>query len=265
MKTGAQPNRRAPQSVRDAPAYPPRAAAFKRRSSRIASRPKRIRRSTEKKKVANSAAMIITITVVSPVSRRVGQTTLAVSARTCWMNCRGLVRAIDRTLAGRTAAPRPGAGALQGRTLLDGPARSGPWSAGPAPPQPPRIRTRMTDEIHPDGLPTPRRYLRHAGDRHRHRHGGPRRHRGQRGAAEHRPRARRLALGRGLGDQRLPARHRRAAPAARLARRAHRLPPVYQVGIALFTLGSLACALSHSLPTADRRARRCRASAAPRS
>ena len=67
----------------------------------------------EKKKVAKSVAMIMTMTVVSMVSRRVGQTTLAVSARTCWMNCRGFVRAMGRSLAGRTAAPRPPAGALQ--------------------------------------------------------------------------------------------------------------------------------------------------------
>ena len=66
---------------------------------------------------------------------------------------------------------------------------------------------------------------RHAGDRDRHRDGGARRHRGQRRAAEHRRRARRLAIGLGLGDQRLSAHDRRAAAAARVARRAARLSP----------------------------------------
>ena len=68
----------------------------------------------------------------------------------------------------------------------------------------------MTDEIHPDGLPDAAALPRHARDRHRHHHGGARRHGGERRAAEHRPRARRHALGGGLDRQRLPARDRRA-------------------------------------------------------
>jgi hypothetical protein len=53
---------------------------------RIISSAKRISMSTRKKKVAKIVAIISTMTVVSPVSRRVGQTILAASARTCWMN-----------------------------------------------------------------------------------------------------------------------------------------------------------------------------------
>lgn len=47
--------------------------------------------STRLKKVAVSAAMMKTMIVVSMTSRRVGQTTLATSLRTCWMNWVGLV------------------------------------------------------------------------------------------------------------------------------------------------------------------------------
>ena len=53
------------------------------------------RRTGRDRAVAKIVAMIITMMVVRMVSRRVGQTIFAVSARTCWMNCRGLVRAIS--------------------------------------------------------------------------------------------------------------------------------------------------------------------------
>jgi len=48
--------------------------------------PNRITMSTSEKKVAVSADMMNTITVVNNTSRREGHTTLATSARTCWMN-----------------------------------------------------------------------------------------------------------------------------------------------------------------------------------
>lgn len=42
------------------------------------------------------------MTVVIVVSRRVGQTTLATSERTCWANCNGFVRAISGFLGSGT-------------------------------------------------------------------------------------------------------------------------------------------------------------------
>ena len=80
----------------------------------------------KEEKVANSVAMIMTMTVVSPVSRRVGQVIFATSARTCWMNCRGLVRAISLSLR-RTAAPMTAARPLQA------PPAAAPSGFSPAP------------------------------------------------------------------------------------------------------------------------------------
>ena len=57
--------------------------------------PVRISQSTKKKNSAVSSAMMKTMIEVSVTSRRVGQTTLDTSVRTCWMNCKGLVRAMD--------------------------------------------------------------------------------------------------------------------------------------------------------------------------
>ena len=55
--------------------------------------------SMAKKKRARSEAMIITMIVVRTVSCRVGQTTFAVSARTCRMNSPGEVFATSSNLA----------------------------------------------------------------------------------------------------------------------------------------------------------------------
>ena len=57
----------------------------------------RITRSTRKKNVAKSVAITMTIAVVRPTSRRAGHTILAASARTCWMNWKGLVLAVGRS------------------------------------------------------------------------------------------------------------------------------------------------------------------------
>lgn len=56
--------------------------------------PQRKTASTPRKKTEANATMIITITVVIMVSRRVGHVTLSVSARTCWMNSNGFVFAM---------------------------------------------------------------------------------------------------------------------------------------------------------------------------
>src|SRR5690606_6024359 len=51
--------------------------------------------SARKKNTIANATMMKTITVVMIVSRRVGQVTFEVSARTCWRNSSGLVFAIS--------------------------------------------------------------------------------------------------------------------------------------------------------------------------
>src|SRR5690606_24975349 len=58
--------------------------------------PERIARSTTMKNAARTAAITKTMSVVITTSRRVGQITLAISARVCWTNWSGLVRAIGR-------------------------------------------------------------------------------------------------------------------------------------------------------------------------
>ena len=64
-------------------------------SSKVCS-PERIPKSTSAKITAAKAAITKTITVVKSTSRRVGQTTLDTSERTCWINCNGLLIAMDR-------------------------------------------------------------------------------------------------------------------------------------------------------------------------
>lgn len=58
--------------------------------------PERIPKSTSAKITAAKAAITKTMTVVKSTSRRVGQTTLDTSERTCWINCNGLLIAMDR-------------------------------------------------------------------------------------------------------------------------------------------------------------------------
>jgi hypothetical protein len=55
-----------------------------------------------------SATMMSTMTVVIAVSRRVGHVTLAVSARTCWMNSKGPVLAIQQPFGASIPRARPG-------------------------------------------------------------------------------------------------------------------------------------------------------------
>lgn len=58
--------------------------------------PERIPKSTSAKITAAKAAITKTMTVVKSTSRRVGQTTLDTSERTCWINCNGLLIAMER-------------------------------------------------------------------------------------------------------------------------------------------------------------------------
>lgn len=58
--------------------------------------PERIPKSTRAKITAAKAAITKTMTVVKSTSRRVGQTTLDTSERTCWINCNGLLIAMER-------------------------------------------------------------------------------------------------------------------------------------------------------------------------
>ena len=64
-------------------------------SSKVCS-PARIPKSTSANITAAKAAITKTMTVVKSTSRRVGQTTLDTSERTCWINCNGLLIAMDR-------------------------------------------------------------------------------------------------------------------------------------------------------------------------
>jgi hypothetical protein len=66
--------------------------------------------STPRKKIPNIVVMISTITTVTIVSRPVGQTTFAVSARTCRMNSPGVVFAIALQNPKMPRQHRPAAG-----------------------------------------------------------------------------------------------------------------------------------------------------------
>ena len=56
--------------------------------------------SATRKKMLASTTMTSTMTVEMAVSRRLGQTTFAASARTCWRNVKGLVLSATKKLTG---------------------------------------------------------------------------------------------------------------------------------------------------------------------
>ena len=101
QKTARNPNRCTPVFVMS-PALLPKPNDFKPEERKfyqpnipkMACNPDRIDRSTIEKKTAVSAARMKTMIVVSNTSRRVGQTTLETSERTCWINWIGFVIAM---------------------------------------------------------------------------------------------------------------------------------------------------------------------------
>ena len=87
--------------------------------------------SAKRKKIEATSTITNTMAVVMRVSRRVGQVTFAVSARTCWKNWVGLFLAMSYTFVPE------GFRHLSGRRATAGPlAAPAPFLARPSPARP---------------------------------------------------------------------------------------------------------------------------------
>ena len=146
----AQNTRPRPQTQGNSVAY----LGWRQTPVTIAVRPKRIAISTKLKKVAVKAAMINTMIVVKTTSRRVGQTTLATSARTCCRNWIGFIVAMVVLPKGSVEVPDGTVtrldGGIQARIKVQGLSRSNGYkhanSASKGLTQP-NLRRRTTNRV----------------------------------------------------------------------------------------------------------------------